>query len=192
MSDFVNFGKRSVTLPDGCKDLVDILRAASSVTPSKPTMPPPSHERPKVTHGQRSVGGVHQVQGFLTRLFESRSELCTLMISSAEDDLTAMVYLGAGSRIFVLILIGHDARLQEAVRSFYVERGIQPSHTYPIPKQEGGGLGCGLVFPMPPLEVETAQLTGDLFRSISRRGDEVELLFRLYQPVAPRPAGRRE
>ena len=26
MNKFVNYGKRSITLPEGCKDLIDVLR----------------------------------------------------------------------------------------------------------------------------------------------------------------------
>jgi len=183
MSDFVNFGKRSVTLPPGCKDLIDLLRPKSATTTLAPPKQPPAGERPKVTHGHRSVGGLRQVAGFLARLFESRSELSTLMISSAAEDLTAMFYLRGSSRVFVLILIAQNASLERAVRGFYHEHGIEPVQAYPIPKQEGGGLGWGLVFPMPSVPIETAQLTHDLFRTISAEGEQAEFQFRYYQPV---------
>jgi hypothetical protein len=170
MSDFVNFQKRSVALPGGCKDLIDVLRR-------------PAEEQPTVTRGHRSDGGVRQVATYLGRLFESRSELATLMISSADENLTAMFYLRGGGQVFVLILIASDPALEAAVRSFYAKRGIQPVQTYPIPKQEGGGLGWGLVFPMPSLSIETAHLTGELLSHLSSAGQEVELHFRYYQPT---------
>ena len=38
MNEFVNYGKRSITLPEGCKDLIDVLRLA------KPTSGPGAPE----------------------------------------------------------------------------------------------------------------------------------------------------
>jgi hypothetical protein len=132
MSDFVNFQKRSVALPGGCKDLMDVLRR-------------PAEEQPTVTRGQRSDGGVRQVATYLGRLFESRSELATLMISSADENLTAMFYLRGGGQAFVLILIASDPALEAAVRGFYAKRGIQPVQTYPIPnKRAAGSVGIGV------------------------------------------------
>jgi hypothetical protein len=187
MSDFVNFRKRGVSLPAGCKDLIDVLHPASApaagATVLSGSVRPLAWEGPTVTHGHRSSGGLHQVAGFLARLFESRSELSTLMISSAAEDLTAMFYLRGAERVFVLILIANNPKLERAVRSFYRERGILPVRSYPIPKQEGGGLGWGLVFPMPSLPIETVRLTSDLLRTTSSAGEEAELRFRYYQPV---------
>jgi hypothetical protein len=44
MSDFVNYTKRSVELPPGCKDLIDVLRvlAPSNLAPSQLPWQPPN------------------------------------------------------------------------------------------------------------------------------------------------------
>lgn len=182
MSEFVDYTKRGVTLPNGCKDLADVL-ALGQPQASAPKAPGPLEELPKVTHGQRSTGGVAQVERHLSRLFESRSELSTLMISSAAEELTLMFYLRGTGRVFVLILIASEARLERAVRRFFEKRGVPPVQCYPIPKQQGGGLGWGLVFPMPSLTAEAALVTSELFRNAGVAGEGADFHFRYYQPV---------
>src|SRR6185503_671375 len=93
-------------------------------------------------------------------------------------------YLRGPRQIFVLILLGSDAQLERDVRRFYGKRGIQLRQSYPIPKAEGGGLGLGLVFPMPSLLVEVAEVTGELLRAVSGVADP-DFHFRYYQPGAP-------
>ena len=187
MSDFVDYRKRPVTLPAGCKDLMDVLLHPGSSGPTA-TAPaaglPAAKELAVVTHGQQWTGSLAQVERHLRRFFEARSELSTLMISSAAEDLTLMFYLRGLRQVFVLILLGSDAQLERTVRQFYGRRGIQPRQRYPIPRQEGGGLGWGLVFPMPSLLVEVAEVTGELLR-VAGGGPDADFHFRYYQPVAP-------
>ena len=61
MNEFVNFGKRSVDLPAGCKDLIDVLRSAKRTT--------------------CSVQGIANVARHLPSLLESSAKSKNLVIT---------------------------------------------------------------------------------------------------------------
>jgi hypothetical protein len=135
-----------------------------------------------VRRGHQATAGVAQVEAYLTKLCASRSELSTLMISSAAEDLTALFYRRGSDRMFVLILTASQTGLEQAVREFFARRGISPLQSYPIPRQEGGGLGCGLVFPLPALVAEASRVTGELLRVVCQE-EAPDFHFRYYHVV---------
>jgi hypothetical protein len=167
MSGFNHFGKRLTTLWGG---------ASAAPLPS-------ALERPVVTRGQHVIAGTAQIESFLTRLLACRSELSSLMISSPGDELTMAFYRRGGHRWQALVLIASDAALERAVRDYFNRRHLEPSRAYPIPKGEGRGLSWGLVYPLPGLLQEVAQLTGELFRATL--GQEPDLHFRFYEVAPP-------
>jgi hypothetical protein len=64
MNEFVNYGKRSITLPEGCKDLIDVLRL------DKPTSGPDPGE----------PGGLADVEAHIARQLQAAAKFSILLI----------------------------------------------------------------------------------------------------------------
>src|SRR4051794_23297140 len=94
MSEFVNYNKRSVTLPKGCKDLAD-LRRAGAKPPSAytPSLASPGKPRAKfeILNESETVAGLDQLGSYLDMVFRSTAANCSLAIISGDDDVAIVV-----------------------------------------------------------------------------------------------------
>jgi len=75
VSDFVDFNKRDVSLPPGCKDLIDLLKpgkAADLGSPGKVTA--------QFSQRESLRGTVLELAGFMRRLYGPGEEFSTLSI----------------------------------------------------------------------------------------------------------------
>jgi hypothetical protein len=117
MSDFVNYNKRSVTLPPGCKDLIDLLhsrRAAKGDLSSTPV-------GPRIT---QSVGTVADLKRYAQMLFGSRATKFMLGIRSADDKVTINAIRDADGRLGARLCVPEDTDTDRALRSLFIDRGL--------------------------------------------------------------------
>jgi hypothetical protein len=86
MADFVNYNKRSVTLPPGCKNLIDVLRSR----PDKQFQKFAERlKRARVTHDESVMGKVSDVPKYVGMVFASRGLVCVLEIGLPGKGLAA-------------------------------------------------------------------------------------------------------
>src|SRR6185436_10708188 len=78
MSEFVNYNKRSVTLPTGCKDLIDVLGQNKSSDIASIS----SGERITTGCGEGGAIAVSKIGEYVRKVCESRAELIQVMFSS--------------------------------------------------------------------------------------------------------------
>jgi hypothetical protein len=110
MSDFVNFGKRSVELPAGCKDLIDVLQKAKR------------HPVAKLT--ARSAEGLADVAKHLASLLEPGAKSKNLVITWTEMNFVHLMNEeGALSAVTVVHEITHR---EQAVRGVFASAGLAP------------------------------------------------------------------
>jgi hypothetical protein len=115
MSDFVNYNKRSVALPPGCKDLIDLLRSQARKTDTGgPLMSPRRGE---------SVGTMAHLEKYAQMLFESDAKFF-LSITSEDGEVLIRairyedVWLEAG------VCVQEATELERTLRTFFIDHGL--------------------------------------------------------------------
>src|SRR6266567_6742645 len=132
MSQFVNYSHRGVELPQGCKDLIDLLRNDPEDLPA--TI-------------RRTTEGVDQLDNYVSRLLSSPSHYCVLSI--LDFDLETGVFLERCKGVLTVIVVIKTASgaKEQAVREAFREAGV------PISAEvtETGGGARVLRYPLPVL-----------------------------------------
>ena len=93
MSKFVNYKKRSVTLPRGCKNLIDVLQphGLPKLVSKVYTGAISPNEKPTVTRGESFTGGLSGIDKYVTMVFESRAHSFILMVTPPDEKFTVDV-----------------------------------------------------------------------------------------------------
>lgn len=171
MSKFVNLNKRSVSLPPGCKDLVDVLQPKRECSESF-----------AVDFAGKPPKSIVQVTARLTSLEE---QISGLFSTSATLETLTIVTSGAIDFVSLARLPDHAviacSRVSEsgnepAIKSIFESHGAAP---YPSPKYAEVGLESGsiLSYTTPHMVRETATLIEALLRAVNDTTDETDLLF---------------
>ena len=111
MNKFVDFGKRGVDLPAGCKDLIQVLQQAEErATPKLPT---------------RSVWCLPDVATHVDRLTEAGGEGKSRVIIAHE---LSSIFLSNQKGVVTLLTVIHDSTQREqAVREVLEQVGLSPT-----------------------------------------------------------------
>jgi len=171
MNPFVNPHKRSVVLPDGCKDLIDVLRRRD---PALENMPSPEI-RPQRFEGV----GLVDVERHVTKVVESPAKMVTLHIKSL-DEARAVALVRSATEFSISPSMG-IASQERDVREFFAGRRIEAIADFladgPFPPIQI------LAFPMPPAAADAARLTVDLLREVYDFSDESGIEFTLVEYI---------
>lgn len=108
MSAFVNYQKRGIELPPGCKDLIDVLRLAGETE----------------TELGAPVENLPDLGAYLSRFISSPAAVRSLWIHEHKHGISLLgVFWGKhGLRVFVLV----DASREQAVRTVFDRAGLTP------------------------------------------------------------------
>ncbi len=172
MSQFVNFNKRSVTLPPGCKDLIDVLastrkkRKASSV---------PETFAPLEIHKERfPSAGLAQLERFVGLLLHPRGEACVIQIAAEALSNPVTLYCSKAEKMAGIVLDPRDVPQEEAVRSFFHSRAtgslLESAH-------EGTAT---LLYPLPRHVAAASALVRELIQEVFALGSDAGLDFEHY------------
>ena len=181
MSHFVNYNKRSVTLPPGCKNLIDLLR---------PTELPKDHatplrsEQPTVTRGESFTGRLSEIGKYVAMVFQARAEMVILLLSTPDDQLTMNLGRDQSGAISASVVFGHEADRERAVRAFYARHGLETPQQSGIPEHFSAHLPVQCIYPVSPLPPESALISDmatSLFRDVCGLDDNADLGFRYYE-----------
>jgi 8-oxo-dGTP pyrophosphatase MutT (NUDIX family) len=139
MNKFVDYGKRSITLPEGCKDLIDVLRL------DKPTSGP----------GAPEPGSLADVEAHVARQLQAAAEASILVILWGDAVNIIHVIRTKGTlELFACMVAGGPT--EAAVREVFEQAGIplarEPLKTLAAPTQLFGwqlpgtaGAAAGLI-----------------------------------------------
>ncbi len=111
MNKFVDFGKRGIDLPAGCKDLIDVLQQAEQ------------RAAPKFT--TRSVEGLADVAKHVDGLAQARDKAKNLAITWHE--LNYVLLMKEQDVISALMVIHEDTHREQAVREVFEKAGLTPT-----------------------------------------------------------------
>ena len=163
MSEFVNYHKRGIELPPGCKDLADVLR-----------------QRPGVTRGSKTLGRLSDVPRYVSMLVNSSSEQFTLMIGTADERLSIVLYRSESEGVSALVLVSSDAEREKGIREFFQRHGIKTFKDYLLPGEDGAE-ARGLMYPLPAGASHASQIIADLLGSVYVFTEASHILFRYYE-----------
>ena len=138
MNDFVNPQRRSVNLPAGYKDLMEVIEAKESVKGSKV-------RRPIIE--RFPTGGLSRVEEFLDRFLNSQSEIAVLLLLLVDNSIAFALVRSPGVIKAVFTFAKPDTDSEEVVKEVFAEAGIntipnvptadvgQMMKTYPLPAE---------------------------------------------------------
>jgi hypothetical protein len=172
MNPFVNLQKRSIQLPKGCKDLMDVLRPPRARGAVGETL---SYGEPFPKPDRMETGGLAHVEHYVSRLLQSAAKRKTLLISSLDWEAWCVLAHYDGVLTVTVFVECSDSVREEAVRSLFVEAGINPTTDY-VMSNEGVPMR-GLAYPLPADAPRATQLTADLMRRAYGLADEAGLDF---------------
>jgi hypothetical protein len=143
MNKFVNYGKRSITLPEGCKDLIDVLRLG------KPASGPARAE----------PGSLADVEAHIARQLRAAAKVSFLLILWGHEGNHIQVGL-IGGTLNLWAIMEDWGPTEAAVREMFEHAGIPLAsnpmetpaaptqvHGWQLPRSAGAaaGLVCGLL-----------------------------------------------
>jgi hypothetical protein len=144
MNKFVNFGKRSVELPAGCKDLIDVLQRAKRDPASTLTI--------------HSAEGLGDVANHLFRLLEAGAKSRYLAVTWHEMNYVEL--MNEGGAVTALAVVHEITHREQAVREVFKAASLKPIHD----EAAAGWSIRVLVYPLPADECILRELVSDLLR----------------------------
>jgi hypothetical protein len=174
MSQFVDYNKRNLTLPPGCKDLIDVLRSPSSSDVQGLT----------VSDGGVLAGRLTEIEKYVAMVFVSRARVFSLTIKPPGEPLAVDFVRTDDGRIWGCVVVKKGSGREIAMQSFIKRRGL------PTPEDAGtiGQFQAGLlvvlvdrISPLPAEVADLARLVSDLFRNVCGLADDSKLSFQHYE-----------
>ena len=163
MNEFVNYGTRTVTLPDGCTDLIDVLRDKASRIPAEP---------PTVMMERVPERGLASVEKYVQRLFTSQKNLF-LIVYHDPVEAACILQRGEQGKRISFRLKPPDIFRAEQLRRICGEAGL-------LPIRDGVVAGDQfLEFAMPASIPEATLLVERLLQEVYRVSPDAGLIFHL-------------
>jgi len=164
MSEFVNFGKRSVELPAGCKDLIDVLQQAKG--------------QPASTLTVRSAEGLRDVAKHLLRLLELGAKCRYLVITWHEMNYVQL--MNQEGELTAQAVVHENTHREQAVRGVFGAAGLAPI----VDEAVAGWSVRVLGYPLPEGASIIEELISDLLRTGYGLAENVRLEFGSWESDA--------
>jgi hypothetical protein len=177
MARLVNYGKRGISLPAGCKDLIDLLDPSKRKAngPHLGGEPAPT----ACKHDRFPKAGLAQVARYIAMSVESPAEVFLLYICSLDEELAVGIRRNKGPKTFELVPmrfvstdVSRHTEIEQSVRAFCEQQGIQPIGHRPV------------VYSLPIDASLVSELTIRLLRMVYGLNDESGLIFYYFERPA--------
>ena len=176
MSEFVNYNKRDVSLPPGCKDLMDVLRRREIPGLAEMT----AYVERAVKRGGMEVGNIERTPKHIAKFFATHAFLVTLRIALLGEQLSVEFVRvkgePSGSVVFP-VESGYD----DSVRRFFANNHLNvttPSGVSKFFYPELPVLSNYDISPFPKEPSQAAELTIGLFRDVCGVKDDDRVDYR--------------
>ena len=172
MSDFVNYNKRSITLPPGCKDLIDVLPPNKAGAKPRDRQPP-TFETETLASIPKHIGN-----------FLKRSSQTALLICDAHEEAGFELMRLAGNIVASIRFLDDPAR-EARVRKLFAHYGLDaPAQTETTPQfpeaLQFPGAPVWTMFTIQPFPSDTPRLieiATAVFRDVCDATDELRCIF---------------
>jgi len=188
MSEFVNYNKRSIQLPPGCKDLADLFKPAWLRNPPKAFAPP---EIPLDVRHESFTDTLGNIEKYVAMVLDSRVDGGHLTIGAPDEKLVVSVSRTMEDIMSHIRFIHSEAR-DTAMKAFFNRNGLAPPPVHettvefniPFPD-----LPVWSVFALSPVPSGTpafSKIADTLFREFCGMNDQSELGFDLMEYGKPK------
>lgn len=161
MNEFVNFQKRDVALPPGCKDIIDVLNYNKDLIYFSP---------PK--KAKAPTEGLLDIEQYLSRMLQSPAQRRSLTIYSVQAASKVRLHLFWGKGLLrAMFFIPTDREAQ--IRSVLDDRGIPPTQDEPATDEDSRFIICAL----PTDAVSATSLVSELLQKGYGLPANIELEF---------------
>jgi len=141
MSEFVNFNKRNISLPAGCKDLLDVLKHTGSAA--------------KITTDDWSTEKLHDIAKWISAVLESKALLAKFALFSLDNRLSLHIFQINGETLDTSVGYTRSSENEQKMRAIFQHAGLQaPSDSAVIKGQR-----VQLSFRIRPEPVRAVELT---------------------------------
>lgn len=175
MSQFVNYNKRNITLPPGCKNLIDVLKSQESSGSLTPGLPQ------GIACGGTVRARLSEMSKYVQMAYQARGPLFSLAVSPADERISFEITLLRDLIRSAAVLVPVGTGAEAAVRSFFSARKVKLPEQKEITGQFYPQAPVYLIFtlePMPPDAIALAQLATDLFCEVCALSDSSEVTYR--------------
>ncbi|SPE55066.1 hypothetical protein SBV1_2030019 [Verrucomicrobia bacterium] len=172
MAQFVNYKKRSIDLPPGCKDLMDVLNPASRRSPTGWLA---GKRLELVKHEEHSAGLLSDIGKHLTRVLQSRAQVSALCVSTKDNRTVLEIAHEREGAMAAYGTFPKDAAKGQAAKAFLDRYGFHPSQF------SGTSVSFSSLFPLAPKTPLLAKLAVDLFSELGGLGEKSEVQFRYLE-----------
>jgi hypothetical protein len=175
MADFVNYSKRDIKLPPGCKDLIDVLKPGAPSKYAQLAGKHPVPGEPKVSkmtewfkqHTRRSEtsGVIADIPRHIHGIWASTAPKWELRIRAPEIEGTLRKWY-CGEKLLD-VQVEENSSHDRAIRIFLTDRGIEVPEPSPTPACFIPGLPVYVYYdvePIPSDPVALASLVMDAFK----------------------------
>lgn len=180
MSKFVNFKKRDVALPPGCKNLIDVLQPR----PVRVRDMIGTAHRPMVAHGGSVTGGLADFEKYVGLVFASQALDFELVISPPGKRLTVHVNRTKGEAVCASVLVQAGTDIENALLQFLKNHDCTTLEDSGIPDFFNPSLPVHVhhdVLPVPTDAAQLARLLVGLFHDVCGVNDASEVNFNHWE-----------
>jgi hypothetical protein len=180
MSKFVNFNKRSIKLPPGCKDLIDLLNPKIRRKLQGAIAPEQLDELPALTRDESVLGTLAEIENRISMAYETQATIFILAMSPPEGRPVLQVYGRKGEMLSASLGFPKDAKWEQEVRSFCNRHNLKIPEEPEMPAAFHPDLPWSLVYPIIPASPEAPPLSiiaKDFFRELCGLENRSQMKF---------------
>lgn len=174
MGQFVNYKKRSFTLPPGCKNLIDVLERSRRST--RGHVGSGGFQPFELREERIPTAGLAQIGRYVAMLLQSRAELFILSVTAQDFQLPVTLYRSRSEKAVAIVLVTKEVNREDAIRAFFEQQGLKAF----LAEQDVGD-ARSLAYPLPLDVAHATSLTAELLRSVYGVSNEAGLDFRYYE-----------
>lgn len=181
MNEFVDYKKRDIDLPKGCKNLNDVLQAQERRRILRRAA---AFKRQMATHDRSFTGTLSEVGKYLDMVFTSRAWMFTLWIGPLDDRLNLSIHRSEDGSVAASATVRQDSAQELSLRSFFAQRGLDWPVDSGFPSQFFPSVPVDLMVKISPLPSQGPGLTDlivDLFRDVYGANMETGLNFHSFE-----------
>ncbi len=174
MSKFVNYSKRGVTLPAGCKNLADMMNPRPPLCPPVPRFTPLAGE-PRTIH--RASGTLSVVLQRVEQLFASRTARVTLAVGTLGQQASFGLCGVASDQVLATVWVSDDLEHARRIQDLRTRCVIQPFKECLCIGEDGKMPRRYLIFSLSSALPPFLEITRELLSNVHRFADEPSIGF---------------
>jgi len=127
MSKFVNYKKRGISLPAGCKELIDLLEPSNRRKVNDLLAPSPDV---KIARDDSFISNLADIGKPITAALESQAGMTMLAVASLDDQLSLDIYRMGTETLSTSLTFPQNPASERRMKAIFERSGLQlPAHT---------------------------------------------------------------